>query len=62
VFERFYQISQGDTREYGGLGVGLTIARTIARALDGDVKILPNTRDFSVQMILPPAPLEVPLE
>ncbi len=60
VFERFYQISQGDTRQYGGLGVGLTIARIIARALGGDVVILPAQRGFRIQMILPPAPLDMP--
>jgi two-component system sensor histidine kinase/response regulator len=60
VFERYYQISQGDTREFGGLGVGLTIARTIARSLDGDVGILPTQRGFRVEMVLPPAPLDMP--
>jgi two-component system sensor histidine kinase/response regulator len=60
VFERFYQISQGDTRQYGGLGVGLTIARMIARALEGDVVLLPTNRGCRVQMILPPAPLDMP--
>ncbi|MBK8821368.1 MAG: hybrid sensor histidine kinase/response regulator [Anaerolineales bacterium] len=29
VFERFYQVSQGDGREYQGLGLGLTIARDV---------------------------------
>ncbi len=60
VFERYYQVSQGDTRAYGGLGIGLTIARLIARSLNGDVKILPVATGFSVQMILPPGPLESP--
>jgi signal transduction histidine kinase len=39
VFEKFYQISQGDTRQHDGLGVGLTIARATFRNLGGDVKI-----------------------
>lgn len=56
VFERYYQISQGITREYGGLGVGLTIAQIIARSLSGDVKMLPIDHGCRVQMILPPAP------
>jgi len=60
VFERFYQISQGDTRQYGGLGVGLTISRIIARALGGDVIILPTQRGVRIQMTLPPAPLDMP--
>jgi signal transduction histidine kinase len=60
VFERYYQISQGDTRSHGGLGVGLTITRMIARSLGGDVVILPSSRGTRVQMVLPPAPLDMP--
>jgi PAS domain S-box-containing protein len=58
VFERYFQVSQGTTREYGGLGVGLTIARIVARSLGGDVTILPATRGFRIQMVIPPAPLD----
>jgi signal transduction histidine kinase len=56
VFERYFQIQQGDSREYNGLGVGLTIARAFARSLGGDVTILDSAKGCSVQMILPPAP------
>ena len=59
VFKRYYQVSQGLAREYGGLGVGLTIARIVARALDGDVTILPTEHGCCTQMILAPAPLEM---
>jgi len=60
VFERYYQISQGDTRQYGGLGVGLTIARIFARSLNGDVTIIPTAQGSRIQMVLPPAPLDIP--
>jgi two-component system sensor histidine kinase/response regulator len=33
VFERYYQASQGDTREHDGLGVGLFIARAVFSSL-----------------------------
>jgi len=53
VFERFYQISQGDTRQHEGLGVGLTIAREVFKSVGGDVQILDGVRGCLVRAILP---------
>jgi len=53
VFEKFFQISQGSDRKYQGLGLGLTIAREIARALGGDVNILERTTGTAVILRLP---------
>jgi len=53
VFEKFFQISQGDTREYEGLGVGLTIARAIFRGLGGDVRIADSPKGCLIQAELP---------
>ena len=39
VFEPFYQVERGRTRRYSGVGLGLTIARDLARAMQGDVTI-----------------------
>ena len=47
VFERFYQASQGDSREYEGLGVGLTIARAVFQSLKGNVEILDSPTGMS---------------
>jgi signal transduction histidine kinase len=58
VFERYYQVSQGDTREFGGLGVGLTIARAYARAWGGDVQILDCPTGCRVRMVIPPQSLD----
>ncbi|MBN1486244.1 MAG: hybrid sensor histidine kinase/response regulator [Anaerolineae bacterium] len=54
VFERYYQVSQGDGRVYEGLGIGLTIARAFAQALGGNVKILDSEAGCRVQMVLGP--------
>lgn len=54
VFDRFFQISQGNTREYGGLGVGLYVSRAIARSLGGDVALLDSDTGCRVQMTIPP--------
>ena len=37
VFENFEQLSKGDTREATGIGLGLPIARRLARAMGGEV-------------------------
>lgn len=37
IFEHFEQLSKGDSRSSSGLGLGLPIARKLARAMGGDV-------------------------
>ena len=53
VFERYYQVSQGDNREYGGLGVGLFIARAVFSSLGGSVTMLDGSNGCRVQAVLP---------
>ena len=53
AFERFYQVSQGDNREYEGLGVGLFIARQVFRSMGGEVVFLDSANGSRVQANLP---------
>jgi len=39
IFEPFYQVDGSTTRSYGGVGVGLAIARRTAQGLGGDVRM-----------------------
>lgn len=39
IFERFTQVDETSTRKAGGTGLGLAIARTIARAMGGDITV-----------------------
>ena len=53
VFERYYQISQGDSREQEGLGVGLFIARAVFSSLGGSLTILESSKGCRVRAMLP---------
>jgi len=39
VFEPFFQVQAGTTREYPGVGLGLAISRDFARAMGGDIEV-----------------------
>jgi signal transduction histidine kinase len=58
VFERYYQISDGDARKYGGLGVGLYIVKSITDTLGGNIKFLDTQSGCAIQLSLPPATLD----
>jgi signal transduction histidine kinase len=44
IFDRFYRVESARTREGGGTGIGLAIARGLARAQDGDLEAM-NAKD-----------------
>ena len=53
AFERYYQGSQGDSREHEGLGVGLFIARCVFESLGGSVSIDGNEQVCQIKAVLP---------
>jgi len=54
VFEPFFQADSGTTRQYSGVGLGLTIARDLARRMHGEVTIVSEEgRGTSAMVVLP---------
>ncbi|MGD0878352.1 MAG: response regulator [Anaerolineales bacterium] len=53
VFDRYFQGSQGNTREYEGLGVGLALAKAVMDKLGGSLRILDVPVGCRVQLFLP---------
>jgi PAS domain S-box-containing protein len=48
VFDAFWQVDQRMTRKSGGTGLGLSVARQLARLLGGDVSVRSTTGEGSV--------------
>jgi len=55
VFEPFFQVERGPTRRYSGIGLGLAIARDLARAMDGEVQLESTVGDGTTVSVLLPA-------
>ncbi len=55
VFAPFRRLETSRSRETGGTGLGLTIARTIARAHGGDIRLTNLPKGLRAELILPVA-------
>jgi len=56
IFDPFFQVNSGTTREYQGVGLGLAIARDLTRAMGGDVYFdSTEGRGSVVSVVLPAA-------
>jgi signal transduction histidine kinase len=55
VFDPYFQVDRGPTRKYPGMGLGLAIARDLARAMNGDVWLESTPGSGSTAWLVLPA-------
>lgn len=53
VFERFVRLDEARSRDAGGAGLGLAIARQLARKHGGDIAVLPTNSGAHFELTLP---------
>jgi signal transduction histidine kinase len=55
VFDAFFQADSSTTRHYSGVGLGLTIARDLARRMDGEVTLASEAGKGTIATVIVPA-------
>jgi two-component system OmpR family sensor kinase len=56
IFERLVRLDAGRARDHGGAGLGLSIARALARAHGGELECLPHDGGAQFRLSLPSRP------
>lgn len=56
IFERFYRVDSGRSRDVGGTGLGLSIVKHLVGAMQGEVGVMDNPSGGSVFRVVLPAP------
>ncbi|WP_164019394.1 sensor histidine kinase [Pyxidicoccus trucidator] len=57
IFERFYRVDKGRSRDMGGTGLGLSIVKHLLQAMDGEVKVESQPNVGSTFTIFLPLPV-----
>jgi len=56
IFERFYRVDEGRSRDIGGSGLGLALVKHLVRALDGTIEVESEAGIGSVFSVMFPKP------
>jgi signal transduction histidine kinase len=59
VFRRFYQVDGSDTRKYGGVGLGLFLAKNLAAGMGGTLDAGDTPMGAALHLVLPAADVPV---
>jgi two-component system phosphate regulon sensor histidine kinase PhoR len=59
IFERFYRVDKGRSRDMGGTGLGLSIVKHLLQAMNGEVKVESQPNVGSTFTIFLPRPVPV---
>jgi two-component system phosphate regulon sensor histidine kinase PhoR len=55
IFERFYRVDAGRSRDQGGTGLGLAIVKHLAQGMGGDVSVESDSGGTRFRVRLPAA-------
>jgi signal transduction histidine kinase/ActR/RegA family two-component response regulator len=58
IFNKFTQVDSGDTRKYGGTGLGLPITRQLVEMMGGSISVMSTPGKGSTFRVILPLPLE----
>jgi len=62
IFEPFFQADSGTTRQYSGVGLGLTIARNLVQNMSGEVTIASEVGQGTTATVVLPAATAKPAD